>query len=208
MSTSLPTAVTAAESVGEYVGIDPPPITAAAAIKTIAFFDLETSGLPQYEFNRTKITELSLIACSVEHIRRSSPSDGVRVPRVLHKLSLCVNPFRMIDPESTRITGLDNFALEHEHTFDANAGALLVHFVRQLQAPVCLLAHNGDGFDFPLLRKELDRVGVVSFMARVFAGLFRTTYTHYIFRFCSVCSNCPRTCVVQIRWECFARSTS
>lgn len=134
------------------------------AIATLVFFDLETTGLPQFEFNRTKITELTLVACSVEHISSASPSQQRQqraLPRVLHKLSVCTNPFRMIQPESSKLTGLDNFMLEHEEKFTANTGALLVHFVRQLRQPVCLVAHNGSDFDFRLLKRELERVQVV-----------------------------------------------
>lgn len=153
--------------------------TAVTPIKTLIFFDLETTGLPAYECNRTKITELAMVACSVAHIvdhaaarakaattasrtATGSPSMTDGLPRVLHKLTLCVNPQRMIQPEATNITGLDNEQLEFEQPFDAHCGALLLHFVQQLPQPVCLVAHNGDKFDFPLLRAQLDRVGVVS----------------------------------------------
>lgn len=135
------------------------------AISTFVFFDLETSGLPADEFNRTKIIKLALVACSAEHIAATNTLAAnralIKLPHVLHKLSVCLNPQRMIHPEVTVITGLDNFQLEHEQPFGANTGALLVHFVQQLPQPVCLVAHNGDRFDFPLLRREMDRVGVV-----------------------------------------------
>lgn len=68
-------------------------------IKTFAFFDLETTGL---EIGK-KITELCFVACSRKDILSTKKNE---MPRVLNKLSLCVNPFRMIHPESTKITGL------------------------------------------------------------------------------------------------------
>lgn len=127
-------------------------------IKTLAFFDLESTGLPMYEFHNTKITELCLVACSVAHIQSVVRR---KIPRVLHKLSLCLNPYRLVSPASSNITGLDNFALENEHPLNENTVRLLGHFLGQLQQPVCLVAHNGNSFDFPLLHKELARLKLV-----------------------------------------------
>uniref|UniRef100_A0A1I8F523 Exonuclease domain-containing protein n=1 Tax=Macrostomum lignano TaxID=282301 RepID=A0A1I8F523_9PLAT len=44
--------------------------------------------------------------------------------------------------------------------FDRNAAALIDAFLSRLEPPVVLMAHNGLQFDFPLLRSELDAVGV------------------------------------------------
>lgn len=79
-------------------------------IKSYAFFDLETTGLPSIERTPTKITEISFIACSVEHIRAIEKN---KIPRVIHKLSLCLNPKKLISHKSTEITGkiFDKYAL-------------------------------------------------------------------------------------------------
>lgn len=122
-------------------------------IKTFAFFDLETTGIPDLEFFKTKITELSIIACPVSQFLE------LPLPRVQHKLTLCFNPWKRISEKSTEITGLTNELLEHENKFDKNAMNLLESFLLQLQQPVCLIAHNGDKFDFPLLKKQHDILG-------------------------------------------------
>lgn len=127
-------------------------------IKTFAFFDLEATGLPQYEFFKTKITELSLVACSKDHLLHTPRN---QLPRVLHKMSLCFNPIKMISPEATKITALDNFLLEDVNSLNSNAGTALLSFLNHLQQPVCLVAHNGDFFDFPLLQKEFKRLKLV-----------------------------------------------
>lgn len=119
-------------------------------IKTFAFYDLETTGLPDLEFYKTKITELSIVACSVDHLLEGS----IDVPRIQQKLTLCFNPFKRIDLKATEITGLTNELLENEKKFDKNAMNLLECFLFQLQQPVCLIAHNGDKLDFPLLKKQ------------------------------------------------------
>ncbi|XP_050075065.1 uncharacterized protein LOC126562562 [Anopheles maculipalpis] len=125
-------------------------------IKSFVFFDLETTGIPQYEHFRTKITELSMVACGRDHLVESN----TELPRVMHKLSLCFNPFRMITLGSSQATGLYNDLLEKEAKFDANAGEMVKLFLDRLQKPICLVAHNGNQFDFILLKQHLLRIGV------------------------------------------------
>lgn len=76
--------------------------TDSEPIKSIAFFDIETTGLPDYDFNKTKITELCFVGCTKEQIFETKKYD---MPRVLHKLSLCINPFKPISQGSTAISG-------------------------------------------------------------------------------------------------------
>lgn len=71
-------------------------------IGSYAFLDLETTGLPDLEFNKTKITEICIVAASKNSILNTERND---LPRVLNKLSICVNPAKQISFESTRITG-------------------------------------------------------------------------------------------------------
>ena len=39
-------------------------------------------------------------------------------------------------------------------------GELLNSFLAHLTPPLCLVAHNGDKYDFPLLKAELEKVGI------------------------------------------------
>lgn len=72
-------------------------------INTFVFFDIETTGLPQYEFRPpTKITELAFTACSREHLLATEKNE---LPRVLHKILLPIQPRKCILPETTEITG-------------------------------------------------------------------------------------------------------
>lgn len=122
-------------------------------IKTFAFIDLETTGLPEHERNLTRITELSIVACSSEHLKEAV------LPRVLHKLTICCNPNRNISKVSVSMTNLNNLLLSNEKLFDENAGALIDSFLKQLPPPVCLVAHNGTKFDYPLLQTHLMEIG-------------------------------------------------
>lgn len=127
------------------------------AIATYVFFDLETTGLPRQEHNKTKITELSLIAVNKEHLLDSS---GRKVPRVQNKLTLCLNPQKMIQDESTTITGLSNDLLEYQSPFNENAFNVINGFLDILKKPICLVAYNGDSFDFPILKRQLEKIDV------------------------------------------------
>lgn len=120
-------------------------------VKTFAFLDLETTGLPMHESNLTRITELCIVACSVEHFYKNEM-------RVLHKLSLCFNPHRNISKISSEITGLTDDLLQNDNHFNENTCDLLVQFLSQLQQPVCLIAHNGTKFDYPILKAHLENL--------------------------------------------------
>ena len=126
------------------------------AIATYVFFDLETTGLPRQENNRTKITELSFVAVKRKHLL-TTPSN-TKTPRVQNKITLCFNPQKMINFESTEKTGLSNELLEHEAPFDKNAFCLLNTFLEALTDPICLIAYNGNKFDFPILRNRLEKL--------------------------------------------------
>lgn len=122
------------------------------SFKTLAFIDLETNGLLGLDPSQTKITQLSISACSVDHILELK--DFNEIPRVRHNLSICCNPRKLIKNDCSEVTGLTNELLEHEKKFDQNAVDLLNSFLNHLQQPICLVAHNGKRFDYPLLRNH------------------------------------------------------
>uniref|UniRef100_V5HZ96 Putative deddh 3'-5' exonuclease domain of three prime repair exonuclease n=1 Tax=Ixodes ricinus TaxID=34613 RepID=V5HZ96_IXORI len=104
--------------------------------------------MPKHKVN---ITEIALVA-----IERTNFKEGLRY---VHKLTFCVKPRNAIMEDASRITGLDNEQLEGCPTFEKVA-PLVERFLQVLPQPVCLLAYNGNGFDFPLLHAELQRCGV------------------------------------------------
>ncbi|CAH1975435.1 unnamed protein product [Acanthoscelides obtectus] len=111
---------------------------------------MKTTGLPFYENNKTRIIELSLVAVQANHLR-------LRVyPRVQNKLSLCFNPWKLISAEAEKITGLSNFKLEEQQKFNESTVKMINNFIEHNMQPVCLVAHNGNNFDFPILRKEIN----------------------------------------------------
>ena len=76
--------------------------------------------------------------------------------RVLNKLTLAVRPLQPIPPRVEVLTGLSNANLAHQATWGGGVGAATVAFLTLLEPPVCIVAHNGNRFDFPLLKRELE----------------------------------------------------
>ncbi|CAB3244921.1 unnamed protein product [Arctia plantaginis] len=124
-----------------------------APIQSYVFIDLETTGLPVRESYQTKITELSIVIVKRRHILDTVPGT---LPRVQHKLTLCFNPGRMIDPEASQVSGLDNDLLEFETMFDIHAFNTIKEFLTCQEKPLCLIAHNGFNFDFPILKSRFE----------------------------------------------------
>ncbi|XP_060065743.1 uncharacterized protein LOC132546064 [Ylistrum balloti] len=116
-------------------------------IQTFVFFDLEATDL-----TRPRITELCLLSVQREELLTREGS-----PRIVNKLTICVHPQKPISLIASDITGLYNDSLESQTSFDKNVVDIITLFLSRLPQPVCLVAHYGNGFDYPLLNAELKR---------------------------------------------------
>lgn len=115
-------------------------------IETLVFLDLESTGLPDtMPRQKVNVIELSLIAVARKHLQTPL--------RCMHKLTFCVQPRNAVTCQAAEITGLDNWELELCPSF-REVAYMIEKFLYTLQLPICLVAHNGDKFDFPLLRAE------------------------------------------------------
>ncbi|XP_031635172.1 three prime repair exonuclease 2-like [Contarinia nasturtii] len=112
------------------------------------FFDIETTGFPN-KTNPPKITEITFIACSKDDLLKTPKGS---VPRVLHKLSPIMKPIKGI---VTNLTGLSNELLDHVKPMDNNTITLFGSYFNRLNKPICLVAHNGYYFDYPILKAHL-----------------------------------------------------
>ena len=136
-------------------------------IKTLVYFDIEATGLKNS--GRPRITELSLVAVSTRDVLdlqsnlmncTESQIEAEKIlPRIINKLTICAYPMAIIRPEVSEITGLDNYNLSGQASFNIQTGELLNCFLAHLPGPICLVAHNGDQYDFPLLKAELKKIG-------------------------------------------------
>jgi DNA polymerase III epsilon subunit-like protein len=142
-------------------------------VQTLVYFDLEATGLKSS--GRPRISELSLVAVNIQDVlqmhkaimeniqNRTVESSLLQTrklsPRIVNKLTLCVYPMATIVPLVSDITGLDNYNLMGQSKFSKSTGDLLNSFLSLLPAPLCLVAHNGNDYDFPLLKAELDKTG-------------------------------------------------
>lgn len=117
-------------------------------LSTLVFLDLETTGLPSPSF-KPEITELCMLAASRFSLEQPTPV------RVQNKLNICFHPVRTMNSIAAKVSGLNADNLFYQKDFDADAVKLIQLFLTRLDPPVCLLAHNGIRFDFPLLRAQL-----------------------------------------------------
>ncbi|XP_004704037.1 three-prime repair exonuclease 1 [Echinops telfairi] len=136
---------------------------ALGPVQTLIFLDLEATGLP---FSQPKVTELCLLAihrCALEK-PRAPQGQLPPLPRVVDKLSLCIAPGKACSPAASDITGLSTAALvaHGRQGFNADLSNLLRAFLLRQPQPWCLVAHNGDRYDFPLLQAELTALGLAS----------------------------------------------
>lgn len=134
-------------------------MTSPQEFQTFVFLDIETTGLPR---DQPCMAELCLFAVNRHSLQcpvldRSQPPEP---PRILDKLTLCIDPQKPFTPKAEEITGLSNQTLEDNCKLDFNGAVVdaVRAFLDRQASPICLVAHNGLRFDFPLLRTELLRV--------------------------------------------------
>jgi DNA polymerase III epsilon subunit-like protein len=144
-----------------------------AEIRTLVYFDLEATGLKSS--GTPRVCEISLLAVNtkdvldlhvtlMDHLKNRKTEETLfqvesLFPRVMNNLTLCVYPMATIIPFVSSMTGLDNYNLTGQSNFDKDIGHLLNMFLARLPSPVCLVAHNGNLYDFPLLKAEMEKAG-------------------------------------------------
>lgn len=110
--------------------------------RLVNFMDIETTGLNEPE-HRIIETCCQLYDLDTEQLVRGY-------------VWRC-NPLRKIDAKAQKTHGIRLDELESEPTFDVIAPQ--IRGVIEPNDVVLIVAHNGDHFDFPFVKRELQRVG-------------------------------------------------
>ena len=135
-------------------------------IKTLVYFDLEATGLKNS--GRPRICELSLLAVnfqdvSVFNMALSASLENVKSESDLSGKKLGTKNFEQVKSLClllvSDLTGLDNYNLTGQSKFNKSTGNLIDSFLNLLPSSVCLVAHNRNAYDFPLLMAELEKSG-------------------------------------------------
>lgn len=133
-------------------------------IETFVFMDLEATGLPP---SQPKIAEMCLFAVNRHAFENpqysnSSPIPVPLFPRLVDKLCICINPDKPFTPGASSITGLNNkaFTENKKQSFNIHIKHITAAFFSRQYPPICLVAHGGDRYDFPLLKAELAALGI------------------------------------------------
>ncbi|XP_012668646.1 three prime repair exonuclease 2 [Otolemur garnettii] len=128
--------------------------------ETFVFLDLEATGLPSVEPEIAEIALFAVHRSSLENPEQDASGTPV-LPRILDKLTLCMCPERPFTTKASEITGLssENLVRCRKASFDGAVVQTLQAFLSRQAGPICLVAHNGFDYDFPLLCTELQRLG-------------------------------------------------
>nr|XP_009860559.1 uncharacterized protein LOC104266336 [Ciona intestinalis] len=117
--------------------------------QTHVYFDLETTRL-----RNSKITEICMVAVHIDSMKTPTPDS---LPRIVDKMVLIVDPGEMIEQIASELTKLNNHIIRESYKpkFNAETTKIMAEFLRRQISPICLIAHNGMKFDFPLLKNHI-----------------------------------------------------
>ncbi|XP_053374440.1 three-prime repair exonuclease 1-like [Mercenaria mercenaria] len=127
-------------------------------VSTYVFLHLNTTCLP--DDDECQITEICMFASRRNTLEQSGGHTEIPpLPRVTNKLVLCLKPDADIQEDATDVSELTNESLSHQRRFSSHTVSAMQAFLKHLEEPVCFIAHNGNTFDFAVLKAELNRIG-------------------------------------------------
>lgn len=120
-------------------------------VETLVFMDIETTGLKRQGVN-PDITEIFMRAVDRKQFLSKAKY------KAENSIKLVFKPKKKIGKIASKLTGLTADILDKQESFNSKAADLVNIFLLRLSKPVCILAHNGKRFDFPLLKFHLNQV--------------------------------------------------
>lgn len=131
------------------------------SVETFVFIDLETTGL---DTDTDYIVEICAFAVSVHDLTYFDMAENEVnlkqiIPRLVDQINLMVLPLSDIPVRAADIHGIlrEELLLRRKECFTINTARVLENFLIQLKEPICLVAHNGFKFDYPMLHSHLQR---------------------------------------------------
>lgn len=120
-------------------------------VETLVFMDIETTGLKRKGVN-PEITEIFMRAVDRKMFLSKAKY------KAENSIKLVFKPKQKIEKIASELTGLTAENLNKQESFNSKAADLFNIFLLRLSKPVCILAHNGKRFDFPLFKFHLNQV--------------------------------------------------
>lgn len=134
---------------------------ATDSVETFVFIDLETTGL---DTDTDNIIEICACAVNVQDLAYFDTAGNEVdlkkiIPRLVDQINLMVLPLCDISVAAAEIHGIkrEELLLRNKQCFTINTARLMENFFLQLKEPICLVAHNGFKFDYPMLLSHLNR---------------------------------------------------
>ena len=142
---------------------EPEPLRIPEPVKTLCFFDTETTGLTSSVLP-PRIFQIAIHTLETRHFlrledvyRNNQHENFVNYykPRVYNSLELCFQPQAMIPPGVEDITLFNNELLEFQPKWTPDTETQLKLFLNRLEKPIAVIGHNSIKHDFPILKSEL-----------------------------------------------------
>nr|XP_039263029.1 three-prime repair exonuclease 1-like [Styela clava] len=132
---------------------------------TYVIFDLETTDLRD-----RKITEIYMAAVARCHLGVTEDVNPYSV--IQDKIRISVDPKRTIEPVAVDLTGLTrkDLLLRQKLPWSSLTNTLVADFLKRQTQPLCILAFNGNRFDFKVLKMHIGSMFVEKKFSRYFSA--------------------------------------
>lgn len=131
------------------------------SVETFVFIDLETTGLDTDTDNIVEIFACAVNVHDLGYFKITGSEVNVKevIPRLVDQINLMVLPICDIPAMAAEINGItrEELTLRKKECFTIDTARILENFLLQLKEPLCLVAHNGFKFDYPMLLSHLQR---------------------------------------------------
>nr|XP_039263230.1 three-prime repair exonuclease 1-like [Styela clava] len=132
---------------------------------TYVIFDLETTDLRD-----RKITEFCMSAVARCHLDVTENVNPYSV--IQEKIRISVDPKRTVEPVAVDLTDLTrkDLLLRQKLPWSLLTNTLIADFLKRQTQPLCILAFNGNRFNFKVLKTHIGSMPVEKYFSRYFSA--------------------------------------